>query len=238
MGLNKAELLYNSMKGVQVAQGAKKKASSKKKVTKSSKPRKKTTASKRTSKRRKASSKFLSPKEIAHFRELLLLKMQEILGDVDQMEADALRNTRGESTGDLSYMPIHMADIGTDNFEQEFALGLLDSERKLLKEIIDAINRIENGEYGICEGTAKPIGKPRLEAKPWARYSIEYARMVEQGLIVEGETVYDEEDDSSNPDEEKLGDEYEQEAQDEKDAFDIDYFVGDDDLEPDLDDEL
>ena len=84
-------------------------------------------------------------------------------------------------------MPIHMADIGTDNYEQEFTLGLMDSERKLLREIIDALGRIENKTYGICEGTEKPIAKARIEAQPWARYSIEYARMIEQGLVSEYE---------------------------------------------------
>jgi RNA polymerase-binding protein DksA len=80
-----------------------------------------------------------------------------------------------------------MADIGTDNYEQEFALGLMDSERKLLKEIDDALQRIEKRTYGICEGTGKPISKARLEAQPWARYCVEYARMLEQGLVVEQE---------------------------------------------------
>jgi RNA polymerase-binding protein DksA len=78
-----------------------------------------------------------------------------------------------------------MADIGTDNYEQEFALGLMDSERKLLRGIDDALGRIEQGTYGICEGTGKPIPKARLEAQPWAEYCIEYARMLEQGLIQE-----------------------------------------------------
>ena len=84
-------------------------------------------------------------------------------------------------------MPIHMADIGTDNYEQEFALGLMDGERKLLREIDDALEHFEQGTYGICEGTGKPIPKARLEAQPWARYCVDYARMLEQGLAAERE---------------------------------------------------
>jgi DnaK suppressor protein len=72
-----------------------------------------------------------------------------------------------------------MADIGSDNYEQEFTLGLMDSERKLLKEIDDALQRVEQGIYGICEGTGKQIPKARLEAQPWARYCVEYARKLE-----------------------------------------------------------
>jgi DnaK suppressor protein len=82
-------------------------------------------------------------------------------------------------------MPIHMADLGTDNYEQEFALGLMDSERKLLQEIDDALQRIEEGIYGICQGTGQPISKARLEAQPWARHCVEYARLLEQGTVTE-----------------------------------------------------
>jgi DnaK suppressor protein len=63
---------------------------------------------------------------------------------------------------------------------------LMDSARKLLVEIDDALNRITTGTYGICEGTGKPIRKARLEAQPWARYSVEYAKMVEEGRVKEG----------------------------------------------------
>ena len=104
------------------------------------------------------------------------------------MHDEALKKSRLDASGDLSSMPIHMADIGTDNYEQEFALGLMDSERKLLKKIDDALVRIEQGDYGVCEETKKPIGKPRLEAKPWARYCVEYAQMLEKGLATEQQT--------------------------------------------------
>ena len=85
-----------------------------------------------------------------------------------------------------------MADLGTDNFEQEFALGLMDSERKILSKIRAALQRIEDGVFGICQGTGVPIARARLNARPWARYCIDYARMVEKGLIIEGEKMYSE----------------------------------------------
>jgi RNA polymerase-binding protein DksA len=118
---------------------------------------------------------------------MLLEKRKEIIGDVNEMEDEALKKSRLEAAGDLSSMPIHMADIGTDNYEQEFALGLMDSERRLLREIDDSLQRIEHGTYGICEGTGKAIPKARLKAQPWARYCVEYTRMLEQGLITEQE---------------------------------------------------
>ena len=96
------------------------------------------------------------------------------------MEIEALRRESSE----LSRLPTHLADLGTDNYDQEFTLGLVDSERKLLKEIDEALDRTENGTYGICEGSGKSIPKTRLEAIPWARYCVGYARLLEKGLVM------------------------------------------------------
>ena len=120
----------------------------------------------------------LSKADLEHFRELLLDKRREILGDVGSMESEAFKNQDNHSNS-----PMHMADVGTDNFEQEFTLGLIESERELLREIHEAIGRIEDGTYGICAGTGKYIRRARLEATPWAKYCIEYARMLESGLV-------------------------------------------------------
>ena len=155
---------------------------------------KKTASVKKKNRKRKKSS--LTAAEIEHFRQILLAKRAEIIGDVNSIETETLKKSRLDAAGDLSSMPIHMADIGTDNFEQEFALGLMDSERKLLVEINDALNRINDGLYGICEGTGKAIPKTRLQAKAWARYCIKYAIMVEQGLVREGEKIYDKDEES------------------------------------------
>lgn len=127
----------------------------------------------------------LTPKELEKYKEMLLEKRREILRSVYEMEDETLRKSRLDATGDLSSMPIHMADLGSDNYEQEFALGLMDSERKILREIDEALMRIEEGTYGICEGLNKQIPKSRLKAQPWARYSVEYAEMLEKGLIRE-----------------------------------------------------
>ena len=141
--------------------------------------------SKRTSKKKTGSARNkkhpLTRKELEYFRELLLEKRRELLRNVNEMEDETLKKSHLDATGDLSSMPIHMADLGTDNYEQEFALDLLDGERKLLTEIDEALQRIEIGTYGICQGTSKPIGKSRLEAQPWARFCVEYARVLEQG---------------------------------------------------------
>lgn len=129
-------------------------------------------------KKKKTKRNRLTPAEKKKFKALLLEKRNEMLGDVTSMENETLRKTRS----DLSVMPVHMADVGTDNYEQEFTLGLMDSEVKVLREIEYALQRLEEGTYGICEGTNKPIEKERLEAIPWARYCVAYAQLVEKGI--------------------------------------------------------
>lgn len=133
---------------------------------------------------------YLNAAELEHYKALLIEKLKELTGDVASIETEALKGSRSDATGDLSSMPIHMADLGTDNFEQEFALGLMDSERKIVSEIIAALRRIQNETYGICEGTGKPIPKVRLEACPWARYCVEYAAKLEknQSFSIYGDT--------------------------------------------------
>lgn len=123
----------------------------------------------------------LKKKDLDQFRELLLIKRAELVGDVSTLQQQALSENRREAAGDLSSMPIHMADLGTDNYEKEFTLGLIESQRTLLREIDEALGRIDDGTYGICEATGKPIGKARLKAQPWVRFCYEYVLAQEEG---------------------------------------------------------
>lgn len=117
------------------------------------------------------------------FKALLLAKRSEILDNVTHMEDETLRKPRS----DLSNMPIHLADAGSDTFELENTLGLVGSERKLLQEIDDALERIENDTFGICEGGGEAIAKARLKAIPWARYCVKCASLSEKGLLAKEE---------------------------------------------------
>jgi DnaK suppressor protein len=101
-------------------------------------------------------------------------------GDVSHLTDEALRRTGGGATGNLSNMPIHMADLGTDNFEQEFTLSLLQNEEQLLDEIAAALDRIKHGTFGQCEECKGAIPKPRLQAVPYARYCVDCARKLEK----------------------------------------------------------
>jgi DnaK suppressor protein len=128
-----------------------------------------------TSEKRSKNPHF-GERDLDLFRELLLAKRRELVGDMHSMEREALR----ENSSDLSNLPVHMADQGTDAYEQEFTLTLVEKERTMLRDVNDALAKIQNGTYGVCEGTGLPISKARLEAVPWSRYSIEHQRAVER----------------------------------------------------------
>lgn len=117
--------------------------------------------------------------ELAKFKAILLRKRDELIGDINTMENEALK---GES-GSLSNLPQHIAEQGSETYEQSLALDLAAADRKLLKEIDEALRRIDLGTYGVCELTGKPIKAERLEELPWARYSIEAARELERRSI-------------------------------------------------------
>jgi DnaK suppressor protein len=116
------------------------------------------------------------------YKERLLSLRARLRGDVSQMADATLRKSRSEANGDLSSMPIHMADIGSDNFEQEFTLSLMQSEEGTLDHIEGALERIEEGTYGRCEECGAKIPKTRLNAIPYAALCVKCAAEQEQGF--------------------------------------------------------
>ena len=119
----------------------------------------------------------LTETELKRYRELLLAKRAELIDDLTSIEQEAAESQ--VRSGDLSTQPIHLADQATDSFDQDFLRTLAENERGILWEIDQALERIEDGTYGICERTDEPIPKKRLDAKLWARSTIEAAREVE-----------------------------------------------------------
>lgn len=114
-------------------------------------------------------------------RKNLLSLQRRLNGDVSNLTDEALRRGGTEGAGNLSSTPIHMADLGTDNFEQEFTLSLIQNEEHVLGEIASALERITQGTYGRCEECKHEIPKVRLNALPYARYCVACARKLEQG---------------------------------------------------------
>ena len=118
--------------------------------------------------------------DLDSYRDLLVSLRSRLNGDVTHLSDEALRSTGGEASGSLSNAPLHMADLGTDNFEQEFTLSLLQNQEQALDEIRDALGRIDGGTFGQCEECHQPIPKARLQALPYTRHCVECARKLQQ----------------------------------------------------------
>jgi DnaK suppressor protein len=121
--------------------------------------------------------------EMNSYRRKLLALKKRLGGDLTELEEAALRPIGGDSSGSLSDVPVHPADLGNDNFEEEMALVLLENEVQLLEEVNDALTRIEQCTFGRCEACGEEISQKRLRALPYARYCLRDAKRL-QGSIV------------------------------------------------------
>ena len=124
-------------------------------------------------------AKSLSGTDINGFREKLQVLRARLRGDVSTMAEAALNKNRLDA-GDLSTVPQHMADVGTDNYEQEFTLSLMESDSDTLSQIEDALKRIDDGTYGECEDCEKGIPKARLNAIPYTSKCVKCASESQQ----------------------------------------------------------
>jgi len=123
----------------------------------------------------------LKTEDLESFRNVLEGLRARLRGDLDQMTDEALRRTQNETSGNLSNVPLHMADVGTENYDQEFTLSLIENEQSTLEQVHSALGRINAGTFGRCEECQEPIAKPRLQALPYTRHCIQCARKLENG---------------------------------------------------------
>ena len=109
----------------------------------------------------------LPQKVKAHYRELLLNLRASYQDQMSIHRDNALTNKK---SGPGAGMATHMADLGSDNFQQDFELGLLSYEGSIVEMIDEALTRLDENEYGICLECGNEISPLRLELKPFARY--------------------------------------------------------------------
>lgn len=119
--------------------------------------------------------------EASAYKERLLVLRARLKGDVTGLADAALNKSRTSGNGEASSMPIHMADVGSDNFEQEFTLSLMENEGATLELVEAALERIEEGTYGECEECGAKIPKARLSAIPYAALCVKCASEQERG---------------------------------------------------------
>ena len=109
-----------------------------------------------------------STAELEDYRKKLIALRNQMHGDVSSITETAMRKNRIDESPVSGASPIHLADAGSDNFEQEFTLSLMEAGAETLQKIKEAIRRIDDGTYGVCEDCGAKIPKKRLEAIPYA----------------------------------------------------------------------
>lgn len=124
---------------------------------------------------------MLTKSELAQYKALLITLEARVRGDVQQLTQEAL-------AGGDSKSPTHIAELGTETYEQDFCLRFVENDQEVLGEIRDALDRIKDGTYGTCE-TCREEGRPksksfirktRLRAIPYARNCIDCERKREE----------------------------------------------------------
>lgn len=111
-------------------------------------------------------------KDLILFKKLILKRKEEVLNDIKHIAEDTLKKSQREASGDISGYAYHMADVATDTYDREFSLGLASNERMFLYELEDALKKIDDGTYGLCEECKNLIAKNRLLAVSHARLCV------------------------------------------------------------------
>lgn len=111
-------------------------------------------------------------KELVEFKKILLKQKEQILDGIKHISEDTLKKSQKDAAGDISGYTYHMADVATDTYDREFSLSLASTDREALYEFDDALKKIEDGTFGICESCKLLISKNRLKAVPSARLCV------------------------------------------------------------------
>ena len=113
--------------------------------------------------------KKFTKKDLLYFKKLILKRKEEVLDQIKHISDDTLKKSQKDAAGDISGYTYHMADIATDTYDREFSMGIASKERQLLYEIEEALKKIKEGTYGICEDCEKLIPKTRLKVIPYVK---------------------------------------------------------------------
>ena len=122
-------------------------------------------------------------KDLEYFKKKLIELKEKIAGVYEHLTNETLKEQLRDATGDLSGYSLHMADAGTDNFDREFTLSIAGRETEILYAIDEALEKIENKTYGICEICGKEISHKRLEAIPYAARCVKCEEELEKEKV-------------------------------------------------------
>ena len=111
----------------------------------------------------------MNDKDIKHFRKRLMEERESVLGELNWVEENYIGSSQRDSSGEVSGHATHLADMGTDSIEREKAYLIGDTRGEVLRNIDEALEKLDGGDYGKCESCGLAISKERLEAVPHAR---------------------------------------------------------------------
>lgn len=123
---------------------------------------------------------MLKNPEIDQFRAKLLKTMDRLDKERQLIKEESMQPSGGEMSGGISSVPLHIGDLGSHEAEEDAELRLVENEEYLMKEINDALDRIEQGSFGRCESCRHDIPKERLAVVPYTRYCVSCATTQEQ----------------------------------------------------------
>ena len=121
----------------------------------------------------------LNKDQIKQLRQLLITERAKLAEEIKQIARDASTSPR-DASGDLSAYTVHLADMAADTYDRELSMNIASSEQEMLYQIDDALKRLDDGSYGVCQQCNHPIAMSRLKAVPYASMCIECQRSKEK----------------------------------------------------------
>jgi len=122
----------------------------------------------------------LSRRELEHFKTRLKAEKNRVLEEMDGLQQDNLKTSISDAAGENSRYTFHLGDVASLSYGREFSMGLAERQQKYLEEIDEALERINEGTYGICKVTGELIPAERLEEVPVAKYSVKGKEILER----------------------------------------------------------
>ena len=122
----------------------------------------------------------MNANEREEYREKLHTLGRRLQSDLRGITGEALRRVGGAESGGLSNTPLHPADMGTDAYDQEISLGLLENANLIRNEVADALDRLDEGTFGRCEECGRDIATGRLNALPYTRHCVRCAEKIQR----------------------------------------------------------
>src|SRR5512133_1438894 len=125
-------------------------------------------------------NKKLTKKQLEHFKEKLLEERKRVLEEMDELQQTNLKQSISDASGENSRYSYHLGDVASLSYGREFSMGLAERQQKYLEQGYEALQRIEDGTYGICKVTGETIAVERLEEVPVAKYSVKGKEIMER----------------------------------------------------------